>query len=321
VKDRAAWLERRKQGLGASDAPIVAGVSPYRSPFELWQEKRGEAPAQDGTPQMARGNRLEPVAADWYAEVTGRKVRRVNQTVTDPHWPHLFAHPDRRSGKRNVQIKTGYRRWEEPPQYVQVQVQHEMGLMRAEVTDVVLMTFDDLHVYEVPRDDLLIRELFELEEAWWERHVVGGEPPADGSKAYSQYLDRLPGEAAMVATEEQEIAVQQLYDVREVIREAEDDHAQIVNWLKESMVGSVALEGESFSVSWKPYQRTITDWKTLALDLRRILDLLRPSVGFRDVLTPEQIRAAQLDLDALQSAHSNTTTVRPFVPHLKGNGL
>ncbi len=42
-------LEARRHTIGGSDAPIIAGVSPYKQPYELWAEKRGELPPIDLT--------------------------------------------------------------------------------------------------------------------------------------------------------------------------------------------------------------------------------------------------------------------------------
>lgn len=33
------WIEYRKSGIGSSDAPIIMGVSPYMTAYQLWQEK------------------------------------------------------------------------------------------------------------------------------------------------------------------------------------------------------------------------------------------------------------------------------------------
>lgn len=33
------WLEFRKKGIGASDAPVIMGVSPWKTPYELFLEK------------------------------------------------------------------------------------------------------------------------------------------------------------------------------------------------------------------------------------------------------------------------------------------
>jgi len=39
--ERAEWLERRKNGIGASDAAAVIGASPYKTNVQLWEEKTG----------------------------------------------------------------------------------------------------------------------------------------------------------------------------------------------------------------------------------------------------------------------------------------
>lgn len=35
------WLDWRRTGVGASDAPIILGLSPYKKPHTLWEEKCG----------------------------------------------------------------------------------------------------------------------------------------------------------------------------------------------------------------------------------------------------------------------------------------
>jgi putative phage-type endonuclease len=73
----AEWLAWRKSGLGASDAPVVMGVSPYTSRFELWCEKTGMADRPDFHPMaikaMARGTLLEPEARECYEKKVGAK--------------------------------------------------------------------------------------------------------------------------------------------------------------------------------------------------------------------------------------------------------
>ena len=46
-EDEEHWLKGRMNGIGGSDAGIIAGCNPYRSIFELWQEKRGEIPVRE----------------------------------------------------------------------------------------------------------------------------------------------------------------------------------------------------------------------------------------------------------------------------------
>ena len=39
--DRAAWLAQRRNGIGASDIAAVLGISPWKTPLQLYMDKRG----------------------------------------------------------------------------------------------------------------------------------------------------------------------------------------------------------------------------------------------------------------------------------------
>lgn len=57
-----AWYDWRKKGLGASDAPIVMGVSPWSTAHELWEQKTGRVVKDHSNWATNRGNELEPRA-------------------------------------------------------------------------------------------------------------------------------------------------------------------------------------------------------------------------------------------------------------------
>jgi putative phage-type endonuclease len=58
------WHDWRKKGLTASDLPIILGLSPYKTPWQLWAEKVGKINPPDltGNPHVQRGVRLEDEA-------------------------------------------------------------------------------------------------------------------------------------------------------------------------------------------------------------------------------------------------------------------
>lgn len=59
------WLDFRKNKIGASDVPIIMGISPWKTPLQLWEEKtlnKTQAPNS----AMIRGSRLESDALQWY---------------------------------------------------------------------------------------------------------------------------------------------------------------------------------------------------------------------------------------------------------------
>lgn len=67
--DRAEWLEARKDGLGASDASAVLGISHWKTNVQLWEEKAGLAEAEDigDKPYVRYGNEAEPLLRQFFA--------------------------------------------------------------------------------------------------------------------------------------------------------------------------------------------------------------------------------------------------------------
>lgn len=64
------WLQLRRTKIGASDAPVIMGVSPWTTPYQLFQSKREEVEDKD-TWQMKRGRDMEKEALDALQEYLG----------------------------------------------------------------------------------------------------------------------------------------------------------------------------------------------------------------------------------------------------------
>ena len=91
--DQPAWKKWRQQGLGASDAPIVMGVSPWTTRYQLWCDKTGRVTKDDGDNWATeRGNRLEPMARADYELRFGREMPVVLAEHRD--YPFLRASLD-----------------------------------------------------------------------------------------------------------------------------------------------------------------------------------------------------------------------------------
>lgn len=195
--DRQDWLQVRKQGIGSSDAAAAVGLNPYKSRLELWLEKTGRDehlpktdPNDDSSP-MYWGTLLEPIVAAHYTRRTGNRLRRVNAVLQHPEHPWMLANIDREVvGAADVQIlecKTagihGSRLWSEGvPEYVQLQVMHQLAVTGKAVADVaVLMGGQELKIYRIERNATLIEQLIDLEQAFWSHVERDVPPPADGS--------------------------------------------------------------------------------------------------------------------------------------------
>ena len=88
-KDRGIWL-------GSSDAPIVVGLSPYKSAMTLYHEKLGLVD-KDETERavMSWGHILEEPVAQEYAKVKGRHIRRPSRLSKHPRLEWMLASIDR----------------------------------------------------------------------------------------------------------------------------------------------------------------------------------------------------------------------------------
>jgi putative phage-type endonuclease len=212
---RADWLSVRKTGIGGSDAASAVGLSPYTSPLELWLDKTSrdgglaKPDAHDTTEPVYWGTLLEPIVAAAYTQQTGNRVRKVNAVLQHPTVPFMLANLDREVvGQPGVQIlecKTagefGARLWREGvPEYVQLQVQHQLAVTGKQAADVaVLLCGQKLEVHRIERDDELISRLIPLEAAFWRYVETDTPPPANGSESADRALRCLyPGNAGTV---------------------------------------------------------------------------------------------------------------------------
>lgn len=204
---REAWLAERRTLLTASDVPAALGLSPWKSPLELWAEKTGTVEAEDigGRDAVKWGLRLERPVAEGYAEDTGRVVSMWPQhtvkrsSICD--W--LGATPDAlqeapefpNEGALQIKTASAYKKsdWaEEPPIYYQVQLQTELfvtgmpwGTLAALIGGQQLVWFDQT------RNDRFLDAMLPKLEAFWELVKTKTPPPVGGSESDARILAKL----------------------------------------------------------------------------------------------------------------------------------
>lgn len=80
------WLRWRKEGIGASEVPIIMGTSPWSTIAKLYSDKLelNPKPFTDNF-AMQRGRENEPVARDLFEYEVGRKYPAITiESVTHP---------------------------------------------------------------------------------------------------------------------------------------------------------------------------------------------------------------------------------------------
>lgn len=69
------WLALRKGKLTSSKIPIIMGISPYQTPYQLWEEEIGFGEPKSSSPHMQRGLDVEEEARDFFFQKVGVLVK------------------------------------------------------------------------------------------------------------------------------------------------------------------------------------------------------------------------------------------------------
>lgn len=236
---REAWLEERRTGIGGSDTAPILGLSPYKTPLAIYQEKRGEARSIEDNAPMKWGRQLEPVIRQEYSDQTGRVVLVPERMRRHPQHDFMVANVDGfTEDGRIFEAKTARTAngWGEPgsdqvPQGYLLQVQHYMAVLGMAVADVaVLIGGSDFRLYEVPADRELQQMLIDAEADFW-ACVQRGEPPEPVTFADAMARWGHASKAGSVlADDEAQAAVLDLGRLREQIAalEARQEQAKAV---------------------------------------------------------------------------------------------
>lgn len=183
------WLAFRKKHLGASCAPIILGVSPFMTPFQLWQEMLSIIPPKPITSYMQRGLDLEDEARQSFENETGIIVfpKVVKHSTID----FLSASLDGIDieCKNVVEIKCPGKDAHalaiegKVPDYYYPQLQHQLAVTGLE--SIFYFSYDGTYgkTIEVARNQEYINFLIECEEEFW-NYLQNQEPPPLSEKDY-----------------------------------------------------------------------------------------------------------------------------------------
>lgn len=192
--EKARWLEERRGGIGGSDAPVIMGLSLYKTTLQLYCEKLGIGETPNVSSEAAEwGILLEDPIAQKYQRETGRLLFNPGPFTIQRNkdYPYATCTIDRfvlegpgtpGSGWGVLQIKTTSAMHEEDwgegaPPHVYCQVQHEMAVTGCTWGSVaVLIGGQKFRWCDVDRDDAYIADLMAKEKAFWQR-ILALDPP------------------------------------------------------------------------------------------------------------------------------------------------
>jgi putative phage-type endonuclease len=136
----------RRNFIGASDAPIIMGVSPWRTPLQLYQEKLGVIGPQKESEAMAEGKRNEAEARLMFETIVGEKTPP--RRLFSKKYPWMMASLDGISadGYIAVEIKNGKASHEDAKKgiisaYYVPQLVHQLYVIREHYPEVTSISY------------------------------------------------------------------------------------------------------------------------------------------------------------------------------------
>jgi putative phage-type endonuclease len=201
AKELVAPIDRRLF-LGGSDIASIFGVTPWKSAYELWEEKTADVYVQpEIEPRrekiLRRGKRFEPWVIELLEEEQGINVMKRNQRYVDADFPWMACEVDFEfmsdAGLCNGEVKTispfaasewGEEETDEIPLYYCLQVMWGLSIKRDRPKTLVagMIGADDLRVYQVKRDEDLIAEIRRRAYEFWTDNVQKKRPPLPQNK-------------------------------------------------------------------------------------------------------------------------------------------
>lgn len=269
------WLKLRKAGIGGSDAAAILGMTPWKSPYQLWLEKTGEVEAEDiSTKEVVHfGHVLEQVVADEFCQRADKLVRRCG-VYRMKDYPFIQGSFDRLlvGEDAGLECKTtnsfARTEWDEgkiPPAYY-VQCQHYMmvsGLPRWYIACLVGGNHFVMHTIE--RDEEDIKALLKAEVDFWhkvENHIM---PEVDGSTSCKEALSRkYPGgnKETIVLPSDSVKLLNRLDELKESEKSIKGQIAEIQNkfcsMLGDYEIGTVGDDEDARTVKWQTVAGRVT---------------------------------------------------------------
>lgn len=271
MQDRDAWLEIREHGIGGSDASVIVGLNRWKSPWQLWMEKTGQAEPEDVSEKESVywGTQLEDLVAREFSKRTGKKVQRRGVLQHD-EYPFMLASVDRMivGEDAGLECKTasGFlaREWvdDEIPDAYYVQCQHYLMVTGAKRWYIAVLIGGQKFIWkEVPRSEKDIAVLMAAEVDFWHKVETGELPSVDGTESCTKAIsEHFSGGGAKVElpTDADEI-VRQIDELEEAAKDIkgkiEFHKNQLRMYMGDAESGTTA---EGRKISWKTQEGRVT---------------------------------------------------------------
>lgn len=282
-----AWLEWRRQGIGASDVPIILGLSDFKTAYQLWEDKLGYSTEDPDKVNFIaeKGHRLEPRIRALYEVETGDEAPSL--LAQHSEHDHYRASLDGYIKQKNkcVEIKfvgkTAGEKWqmalkEKIPRQYEAQMQWQMLVSGAETVDYVAYNEEEDRIIIIPYsvDKKWLVEIIKEVEKFWKFVTTKKEPPLS-DKDYKKVTSKVVKEhiAKFVDIKKQinELATQLEHHKKYIFEHATHkrmihDNVKIITKTRQGNVDYKKLLKENLpNINQELYRKPPTTYKEIRL--------------------------------------------------------
>ena len=273
------WLSLRQNYIGGSDAAAVMSCNPWRTPFQVFAEKKGLVKRQPAGEAAYFGNLFESLLIEEFCKRTGYKSVSVPFVFQSAQSPWLIADLDSvvdlGNGKYGVlEIKTtntfsGSDEWKNGetgnlpiPYYIQCQ--EYLYVTGLDIAFIACLIGGQKFIYqEIQRDEETINAIIQMTGAWYQNYFIKNVPPPVEHRD-SAYLGQLYPKAEEKQVELPKEAMDVLTDYERanhdlsIAKEAKEmAEARLKALLQDAEVGVIG----GYKISWKNVSTTRLDSK------------------------------------------------------------
>lgn len=280
------WLEERRTGVTGTDIAAIVGLSPWRTPLDVYHDKTTKAPPSQENSNMLWGKLQEGIIADYYAHTHGVTLENPG-LIRSKDIPYFIGTPDRIITETGdiLEIKTGEiftaNEWGDEgsnniPDHYYLQVMWYMmitGKKRAQVA--VKLGSATYKEYTVPYDERVADRLTVAATDFWKCVQDKREPlDADGRKFHASYLKDCKDNGTIVEIPTDMIVIAKcLIEADMKLKEAEKEKETYRRKFEALIGDNSGCEGGGYKFTWKRNKSSRkTDWEAVAQRLSKYVD-------------------------------------------------
>ncbi len=175
------WLRERCDSIGASDCGAILGVSPWKTPLDIYYDKVNKNAEESDAFHLWLGNALEPIIKKRLKIEHGMIVNNDNKIRYDQIYHYMSANLDGwcPAEKVPVEYKTAGH-WDGIPDTYYAQLQHQMMITQSPYAYIAVLVLGynrRLVLERFDRDDEFIAIMRKKMVVFWNSHVKAGVPP------------------------------------------------------------------------------------------------------------------------------------------------